>query len=90
MWNYFPPPNPNPSPNPNPIPRKVDEQVQMTSDTMIKGESTVFSVCSQPLSIMLMYLNPNPNPNVILTFGLGQSNVNLLCVYMGMWNYFPP
>ena len=29
-------------------------------------------------------------PQVILTFGLGQSNVNLLCVYMGMWNYFPP
>ena len=28
-------------------------------------------------------------PQVILTFGLGQSNVNLLCVYMGMWNYFP-
>ena len=27
---------------------------------------------------------------VILTFGLGQSNVNLLCVYIGMWNYFPP
>ena len=31
-----------------------------------------------------------PNPNVILTFGLGQSNANLLCVSMGMWNYFPP
>ena len=29
-------------------------------------------------------------PQVILTFGLGQSNVNLLCVYMGMWNYSPP
>ena len=27
---------------------------------------------------------------VTLTFGLGQSNVNLLCVCMGMWNYFPP
>ena len=35
----------------------------MTTDTMIKGESTKFSACSQPLSIMLMYLNPNPNPN---------------------------
>ena len=29
-------------------------------------------------------------PFVILTFGLGQSSVNLLCVYMGMWNYSPP
>ena len=25
----------------------------------------------------------------MLTFGLGQSNVNLLCVYMGMSNYSP-
>ena len=24
---------------------------------------------------------------MILAFGLGQSNVNLLCVCMGMWNY---
>ena len=30
-----------------------------------------------------------PSPDVILTFGLGQSNVNLVCVYMGVWNYFP-
>ena len=29
-------------------------------------------------------------PQVILTFALGHSNVNLLCVYMGMWNYSPP
>ena len=62
----------------------------MTTDTMIKGDSTKFGACSLPLSIVLMYLNPNPNPNVILTFGLGQSGVNLLCVYMYMWNYSPP
>ena len=42
---------------------KDGEQIQMTTDTMIKGESTKFSVCSLPLSIMLMHLNPNPNPN---------------------------
>ena len=35
----------------------------MTTDTMIKGESTKFGACSLPLSIVLMYLNPNPNPN---------------------------
>ena len=65
---------------------KVGEQIQVTTDTMIKGDSTEFGACSLPLSIVLMYLNPNPNPNpnVILTFGLGQSNVNLLCVYIGM------
>ena len=34
----------------------------MTTDTMIKGESTKFGVCSLPLSIMLMYLNPNGRP----------------------------
>ena len=39
---------------------KVGEQIQMTTDAMIKGESTVFSVCSLRLSIMLMYLYPNP------------------------------
>ena len=38
--------------------------------------------------ITYLFTNLNPNP-VILTFGLGQSNVNLSCVYMGMWNYFP-
>ena len=35
----------------------------MTTDTMIKWDSTKFGACSLPLSIVLMYLNPNPNPN---------------------------
>ena len=38
----------------------------MTTDTVIKGKSTGFSVCSQPLSMMLMYLNPNPTNTGIL------------------------
>ena len=33
----------------------------MTINTMITGESTKFSACSLPLSIVLMYLSPNPN-----------------------------
>ena len=59
MWNGLQPvtsftliPNPN----------QVGEQIQMTTNTMIKGESTKFGACSLPLSIVLMYLNPNPKP----------------------------
>ena len=42
---------------------KVGEQIQMTTDTMIKGDSTKFGACSLPLNDVLMYLNPNPNPD---------------------------
>ena len=42
---------------------KVGEQIQVTTDTMIKGDSAEFGARSLALSIVLMYLNPNPNPN---------------------------
>ena len=38
-------------------------QIQVTTDTMIKEDSTEFGACSLPLSIVLMYLIPAPAPN---------------------------
>ena len=44
---------------------EVGEQIQMTTDTMIKGDSTKFGACSLPLSIVLMDLNPNPVASLV-------------------------
>ena len=72
--------NPNPNPNPSLLLKmgKVGEPIEMTTDTVIKGESTEISVCSQPLSIMLMYLNPNPNPDFSISGRFTKYDINCL------------
>ena len=53
----------------------------MTTETMIKGDSTIFGACSLPLSIVLMYLSPNPNPNPKSSNG-DEGGTNLSCLLL--------
>ena len=90
-------------PNPIPDPDKSGAAPCTNSDTppRLSGSLLLSLTCCSPPSLLcgrnsgrLWGRSRGTTniviPQVILTFGLGQSNVNLLCVYVGMWNYFPP
>ena len=77
-----PPAIPSPNPNPNPNTPALPDVLLPPSLLCGRNSGRLWRRSRGTTNIVI--------PQVILTFGLGQSNVNLLCVYMDMWNCFPP